>query len=152
MNLCRLAAINDIPKTIFRMIIRSIAFVILLFVDSTLAAAEPPLKFSDPHPQRYQFTARASEIDSRARPHPEIDFVFEKNGKPADLENASVDTRVKSRGKLVIWLMGHSEPLFERVNSYGLHAIRVHYANGWFPKFGQEPPPADVKFLGKIRL
>ena len=152
MNLCRLAAINDIPKTIFRMIIRSIAFVILLFVDSTLAAAEPPLKFSDPHPQRYQFTARASEIDSRARPHPEIDFVFEKNGKPADLENASVDTRVKSRGKLVIWLMGHSEPLFERVNSYGLHAIRVHYANGWFPKFGQEPPPADDKFLGKIRL
>ena len=115
-------------------------------------AAADPLEFSDPQPQRYEFTARASEIDSRARSHPEIDFVFEKNGKPADVENASVDTRVKAQGKLVIWLMGHSAPLFERVNSYGLHAIRVHYANGWFPKFGQEPPPADDKFLGKIRL
>jgi hypothetical protein len=28
----------------------------------------------------------------------------------------------------------------------------VHYANGWFGKFGKEPPPADDQFLGKIRL
>jgi hypothetical protein len=28
----------------------------------------------------------------------------------------------------------------------------VHYANAWFGKFGKEPPPADDKFLGKIRL
>ena len=49
--------------------------------------------------------------------------------------------------------MGHSAPLFERVNSYGLHAIQVHYANGWFGKFGKEPAPGDDdKFLGKIRL
>jgi hypothetical protein len=48
--------------------------------------------------------------------------------------------------------MGYSGPLFERVNSYGLHAIQVSYANGWFGKFGKEPPPADDKFLGKIRL
>jgi hypothetical protein len=110
------------------------------------------LTFADPKPQRYELTARASEIDTRARPHPELDFVFEKDGKPADVEHASVDTRVKPQGKLVIWLMGHSAPLFERVNSYGLHVIRVHYANGWFGQFGNEPPPADDKFLGKIRL
>jgi hypothetical protein len=33
-----------------------------------------------------------------------------------------------------------------------LHAIHVHYANGWFGQFGKEPAPADDKFLGKIRL
>ena len=117
----------------------------------TVHAAEA-LTFADPKPQRYELTARASEIDSRARPHPEIDFVFEKDGKPADVEHASVDTRVPPQAKLVIWLIGHSAPLFERVNRFGLHAIRVHYANGWFGQFGKEPPPADDKFLGKIRL
>ena len=61
-------------------------------------------------------------IDPLARSHPEIAFVLEKNGKPADVENASVDTRVKPDGKLVIWLMGYSAPLFERLNSYALHA------------------------------
>jgi len=118
----------------------------------SLHAAEESLVFDDPKPQRYELAARASEIDPRARPHPEIDFVFEKAGKPADTENASVDTRGRPQGRLVIWLMGHSAPLFERVNSYGLHAIRVHYANGWFGKFGNAAPPGDDKFLGKIRL
>ena len=79
-------------------------------------------------------------------------FVFEKDGKPADFENASVDTRVKSQGRLVIWLMGHSGPLFDRLAGYGLHAIQVHYANGWFGTFGKEPAPADPMHLGKIRL
>ncbi|HEX5219176.1 MAG TPA: hypothetical protein VFZ59_06380 [Verrucomicrobiae bacterium] len=110
------------------------------------------MRFADPDPQRYELSARASKIDPRARVHPEIDFVFEKNGKPADLEHASVDTRVEPQGKLVIWLMGHSAPLFERVNRYGLHAIQVHYANGWFSRFGTNPPPSDDQFLGKIRL
>ncbi len=119
---------------------------------AALCAADAPLTFQDPKPQRYEFTARASQVDPRARPHPEIDFVFEKNGKPADVEHASVDTRLKPQGKLVIWLMGYGAPLFERVNSYGLHAIQVHYANGWFGQFGKEPPPVDDKFLGKIRL
>jgi hypothetical protein len=49
-------------------------------------------------------------------------------------------------------LMGHSAPLFERINSYGLHAMRVHYANGWFGKFGKMSPGPDDKLLGKIRL
>lgn len=115
-------------------------------------AAQPAPAFDDPKPQRYLLQARASQIDPRARPHPEISFVLEKGGKPADLEDASVDTRVAPQGRLVVWLMGASAPLFERLNSYGLHALRVHYANGWFAQFGKEPPPADEYFLGKIRL
>lgn len=125
---------------------------ILLLGACCLRAADAPLRFDDPNARRYELSARASEIDPRAREHPEIDFVFTKAGKPADVENASVDTRVAPQGKLVIWLMGHSGPLFERLNSYGLHALRPHYANGWFGKFGKEPAPADDKFLGKIRL
>jgi hypothetical protein len=115
-------------------------------------AADDALAFNDPAARRYELTARASQLDPRARPHPEIDFVFERAGKPADTERASVDTRVAPQGKLVVWLMGYSGPLFERVNSYGLHAVQVHYANGWFGKFGKEPPPPDDQFLGKIRL
>ncbi len=128
------------------------AAVLLLVPQHAIPAADDPFLFTAPAPQRYEFTARASQLDPRARPHPEIDFVFEKGGKPADVQHASVDTRVPRQGKLVIWLMGYSGPLFERVNSYGLHAIRVHYANGWFSQFGKEPPPADDQFLGKIRL
>jgi hypothetical protein len=115
-------------------------------------AADAPLTFNDSSPKRYELTARASQLDPRAKPHPEIDFVFEKDGKPADTQHASVDTRVKPQGRLVIWLMGHSAGLFERVNSYGLHAIRVHYANGWFGKFGGQSPGEDGLLLGKIRL
>lgn len=129
-----------------------LAAVLLAIPAATLDAAEAPLVLRDRSPQRYELSARASQLDSRARPHPEIDFVFEKGGKPADLENASVDTRVKPQGKLVVWLMGYSQPLFERVNSYGLHAIQVHYANGWFGKFGNQSPGDDGKLLGKIRL
>lgn len=126
--------------------------VLLLILRATLQAADGTIAFNDPTPQRYELTSRASQIDARARPHPEVDFVFEKDGKPADVEHASVDTRVEPEGKLVIWLMSYSAPLFERVNSFGLHAIQVHYANGWFGKFGNAAPPTDDKFLGKIRL
>jgi hypothetical protein len=127
-------------------------FTALFAVAQFASAADAPLTFSDPTPKRYDLNARASVIDPRAKAHPEIDFVFEKDGKPQDVEHASVDTRVKPQGKLVIWLMGPTPALFERVNSYGLHAIRVHYANGWFGQFGKEPPPADTQFLGGIRL
>ena len=123
-----------------------------IILAASAGTADDALSFSDATPQRYTFTARASEIDPRAREHPEIEFVFEKKGKPADVQNASVDTKVAPVGKLVIWLMGHSEPLFEHVNSYGMHAIQVHYANGWFGKFGKAEPADDSQFLGNIRL
>lgn len=127
-----------------------IPFALLLSPFTILLAAEPQ-PFSDPSPKRYELTARASQIDSRAKARPEIGFVFEKDGKPTDVQHAFVDTRVAPRGKLVIWLMGHNGPLFERVSGYGLHAIQVHYANGWFGKLNKEPPPDD-KYLGRIRL
>jgi hypothetical protein len=110
------------------------------------------LHAADPAGQRYEFAVRASEIDRRAKEHPEIEFVFTSKGKPTDVEHAVVDTRVSAQGKLVIWLMGHSPALFERVSGYGLHAIQVHYANGWFGKLSAQAPPGDDKFLGKIRL
>jgi hypothetical protein len=118
-----------------------------LFAGAASAAPAP-----EPDPQRYALTARASEIDPRTRPHPEIGFVFEKDGKPQDVEHAAVDTRVAPRGRLVIWLMGHNGPLFERLTGYGLHAIQVHYANGWFGQFGSKAPAGDTLFLGRIRL
>src|SRR5438046_2745840 len=127
------------------------AFCLLLPFATSLRAADAPLKFNDPAAKRYELKARASVIDPRVQAHPEINFLIEKDGKPQDSEEASVDTRVAPQGKLVIWLMGYSAPLFERVNSYGLHILRVHYANGWFEKFGKEPAPADEQFLGKIR-
>ena len=124
----------------------------LLLAQSLLNGETSVPPFADADPQRYEFTARASEIDPRVKPHPEIDFVFESKGKPADIQHASVDTRVAPQGRLVIWLMGHSAPLFERVNSFGIHAIRVHYANGWFGKFGSKSPGSDGMLNGKIRL
>src|SRR5690606_6926755 len=85
--------------------------------------------------RRHDLTARASEIDSRAQEHPEINFVFTNDkGQPADLQHAVVDTRLPSQGKLVIWLTGHNQGLFESLSGYGLHAIQPHYANGWFSK------------------
>jgi hypothetical protein len=118
----------------------------------SIAAESPPPAYADTTPQRYHLTARASEIDPRALPHPEIDFVFvDKAGKPQDVENAVVDTRVAPLGRLVIWLMNYNAPLFERLGDYGLHAIQVHYANKWFdliPKSARD----DGTSLGKMRL
>jgi hypothetical protein len=125
-------------------------FLLTTFVP--VCAADPALVFNDPQPKRYELAARASQIDPRAKEHAEIDFVFEKQGKTSDTERAVVDTRVAPRGKLVIWLMGYNAPLFERLSGYGLHAIQVHYANGWFSKLSRLGPPGDDKYLGKIRL
>nr|WP_166821198.1 hypothetical protein [Thalassoroseus pseudoceratinae] len=130
-------------------VLAAILFVPLL---AAKAGAQSNLTFNDPKPQQYKLTARASKIDPRAKAHPEIDFLIEgKNGKPADIENASVDTRVKPRGKLVIWLMGHNQQLFDRINSYGLHAIQVHYANRWFSICCRENPVGE-HCRGNIRL
>lgn len=102
--------------------------------------------------QRFDLEKRASEIDPRAKEHPEIDFVFtDEKGKPADLEHACVDTRVPSRGRLVIWLMSHSPGLAERVSGYGMHYIQVSYANRWFSKLTKEQH-AHGDTIGKIRL
>lgn len=111
------------------------------------------LVYQDPQAQHYKFQERASVIDPRAQAHPELDFFLEKDGKPADLENAAVDTRVAPQGKLVIWLMAHNDALFDHLNSFGFHAIQVHYANGWFGKlYGNKQPPADDLYLSKVRL
>jgi hypothetical protein len=107
---------------------------------------------ADPAPQRYDLSARASVLDPRAREYPELGFVFGSAEKPEDLEHACVDTRVAPQGKLVIWLMGHNQELFNHVSSYGLHAIQVHYARGWYPKLYAGAPPADDLFLSMIRL
>ena len=124
----------------------------LLCTVAASAAESAPPAYADQAPQRYHLAKRASEIDPRAREHPAIDFVFaDKAGKPQDLENAVVDTRVAPRGRLVIWLMNYGAPLFDRLGDYGLHAIQVSYANKWF---GLIPAKArdDGTSLGKIRL
>lgn len=117
-----------------------------------VSAADAPLVLKDPTPKQYVLTARASELDPRTKEHPELNFVFGSKEKPSDSEKASVDTRVKPQGKLVIWLMGYNGELFNRLNSYGLHAIQVSYANGWFSKFGNKSPGDDGMLLGNIRL
>ena len=124
---------------------------------SALFAAIPALLFSQlfaapVEGKHYDLTARASEIDPRAKAHPEIGFLLEKEGKPQDVEHASVDTRVPSRGKLVIWLMGYNKELFDHLDSYGMHSIQVHYAREWFGKLYSGPPPQDDLFLSKIRI
>ncbi len=124
-------------------------FLAVLF--PALLSADSPPAFDDPAPQRHKFQARASEIDPDAREHPEIDFVFAKDGKPQDVQFASVDTRVVPAGKLVIWLMGANDALFERLNGYGLHVIQVHYANKWFGLLCQ-PAPKDAQARGNVRL
>ena len=102
--------------------------------------------------RRHDLQARASEIDPRAKEYPEIGFVFaDEKGKPKDVQHAVVDTRVTSRGKLVIWLMGHNQGLFESMAGYGLHGIQPHYANGWFSKIDATKRD-DGTSLGKMRL
>lgn len=129
----------------------SLSNILVLLTAVSLHSAEP-FNFNDPSPQRYSLSARASELDPNAKPHPEINFVFEdKEGKPADVENASVDTSIPPRGKLVIWLMGHNNELFERLNSYGLHAIQPHYANKWFGIVCQQKP-VGPECRGNVRL
>ena len=115
---------------------------------SAAAAADSPPPADDPAPKLHLAKARASELDDRTRAHPGIDFVFDKDGKPEDWEHAAVDTRVAPRGRLVVWLMPHNGPLFERLASYGLHVVQPHYANKWFAIV----KPADRMARGLVRL
>lgn len=104
------------------------------------------------NPRRFDLSTRASAIDPRAKEHPEIGFTFnDDKGKPQDAEHAVVDTRVPPKGRLVIWLMGHNQALFERIAGYGLHGIQPHYANRWFGIIDAKHRDDGVS-LGKIRL
>ncbi|MAR13037.1 MAG: hypothetical protein CL681_24100 [Blastopirellula sp.] len=107
----------------------------------------------EPRPRcRFDLHVRASQINPQAAEHPELGYVFaDQAGKPQDGQHAVVDTRVPSRGQLVIWLMGHNQGLFERIASYGLHGIQPHYANRWFSKIDAKARD-DGTTLGKIRL
>jgi hypothetical protein len=134
------------PRTLL-----NLALLAVLAAGANLSAAERPPSYRDKNPQRHKIQLRASELDPLCKEHPEIDFVFTKEGKPADTEVASVDTRVEPLGKLMIWLMGYNDGLFERVNSYGYHAIQVSYANQWFGKLCQ-PEPKNDHARGDIRL
>ncbi len=116
-------------------------FLILL-----LALATPLLA------EKVIITARASEIDSRTKEYPEIGFTFSKKGKPTDRQLAMVDTSVPNSGRLVIWLMGPPQPLFERLNSYGHHAIQVTYAREWFGQMDKIRKDGDDDHFGNIRL
>ena len=103
-------------------------------------------------PRRFEFEARASEIDARCRAHPEIGFLLvDGKGAPADVQRASVDTRVEPRGELVIWLMGPNEQLFAELNAMGLHVIQPHYARHWFSRCCREEP-VGAECRGNIRL
>lgn len=124
---------------------------ILFFGAEEVGAAEVGWKFTDSKAQAYHWSVRASEIDPRCKAHPEVGFVLENQGKPADVEHANVDTRVEARGQLVIWLMGYSPALAEKVNGYGMHHIAVAYAREWFSKLNAEPVD-DEEHLGNIRL
>ena len=54
-----------------------------LVIGSLQAANTVP--FNDTKPQLYRLSERASQIDPRAKEHPEIDFVFTSGGKVQDL-------------------------------------------------------------------
>jgi len=128
------------------------SFLPVLFFCYAASAADDEFKFSDPNPQVYEFSERASVIDPRIKAYPDIDFLIDnKDGKPADLQNARVDTTVAPRGELAIWLMGHNKGLAERINSYGIHYLRPHYANRWFSKVCTEKPVGPM-CRGNVRL
>jgi len=97
------------------------------------------------------FSVRASEINPEAKEYPEIDFVFEKGGKPQDMQYAAVDPEVKPRGELVIWMMSYRSDLFDRLAGYGFHAIQPHYANRWFSKVCLDKPVSET-CRGDVRL
>lgn len=106
----------------------------------------------DSQPSRHDLQVRASAINPQAKEYPDIDYVFaDKDGKPADMQHAVVDTSVTPRGELVIWLMGHNQRFFEHLSGYGLHAIQPHYANRWFSKIDGQKRDDGIT-LGKVRL
>ncbi len=124
---------------------------LLLCLTASPVFAEPPSTTSTTSP-RVEVQVRASKVDPRVKSYPEIGFLIETaDGKPADVEHAWFDPNVKDRGQLVIWLMAHNPALFERLTSYGLHAIDVQYARQWFSICCQEKP-VGPECRGNMRL
>lgn len=136
----------------FGLMAGSAALAPIVHVAPVFAAANEeyvsPFEFNDPSPKVHKFSERASVIDPRAKSHPEINYILEKDGKPRDTMTASVDTRVKPRGRLLLSLMGGS--LFSHVNGYGMHAIAVPYADGWFSLVTTGKPKETWR--GDVRL
>jgi len=119
-------------------------FILLLFA--------MPLFAQDKEGKKYKITARASEIDQRTKEYPDIGYVFSNKGKAADKQLAMVDTAVPSSGRLVIWLMAPPTALFDRLNSYGHHAIQVTYARQWFGQMDKKRQPGDDDHFSGLRL
>ena len=138
---------------------RSFAATVICIVSLSIGVAQTsaqrttsPTSVADSQPKLHELSARASVIDPRVKSHPEINFLIETaSGKPADIQKDAVDTRVAPQGKLVIWLMSHNQALFDRVTSYGLHAIQIQYARSWFSICCQEKP-VGPHCRGNIRL
>lgn len=119
-----------------------VRFFCILICSPLLSAAESIFRTS----------LRASTIDPGVKSYPEIGFVLEDDkGKAQDLQLASVDPAVTPRGRLAIWLMAPNQALFDRINSYGIHAIQVHYARQWFSICCQERPVSE-HCRGNMRL
>ena len=136
----------------YRLLVVLIAGIFFSSVTGEMSKAqEKKFEFKDAKPQRYKLSARSSKLDSRAKEHPEIGFVFGTDKKPQDLENAIVDTSVAPQGKLVIWMMGHNTRLFERLADYGLHAVQIAYAKQWFGKVCLEKPVGE-NCRGNVRI
>lgn len=123
-----------------------------LLFSTTHHTAAADVASDEAESKRVEVTVRASTIDPRVRAYPKIDFLInDSKGRPADQQQAWFNPNVQSRGQLVIWLMGHNPALFQRVTGYGLHAIRVHYANRWFSKCCREQP-VGPECRGNLRL
>jgi len=124
----------------------------LVFFQLTALIADQGLAQDRNRSGRVELSARASELDPAVRSYPEIDFLLEKDGKPQDVGHACRNPSAPVKKRLVVWMMGYSPELFHFLADEGFHVLRVHYANGWFNRFGKEPPPEDRYALGKIRL
>ena len=129
---------------------RCFAGVVLALFACVGASVPEPLR--DTAGRHHELSVRASRINPEAGEHPKVNYTFtDKKGKITDLQHAAVDTRVLSRGQLVIWLMSHNKHLFESISGYGLHVIQPHYANRWFSTVPKALHDAG-NCLGNIRL
>lgn len=120
-------------------------------LSGTLAFSQQPSAAESSKEQLPVLSVRAGVINPDAQQYPELGYVFtDDKGKPQDQQFA-IAGRGKSRGQLVIWLMGYNKQLFERIAGYGLHGIQPHYANKWFGTIPDEIRD-NGDSLGSVRL